>query len=236
MAGYDKKMAENSIYLDIEKNAKLVVKLLAAYYSSNNHAGKMYDNLPQFFLVRPQGFEGENVAVRDSDKLLLGDCIERAKARDGYLGISKFHNPKLSYYWLELSVMPFVLGDEVNDDNKGEFFYIVARFIEFTKQHPGFYGDLTAEIESDKDVTLILSGINHMADQCSSAFKIYPEDKLVSYDATWPVAEVKKLLLSLKDNDQDWCELFFEYLIYVMEKKLVEYGKITTVKTGSIEQ
>ena len=42
---------------------------------------------------------------------------------------------------------------------------------------------------------------------------------LVSYNPNWPVTEVKKLLHSLKENDQDWCEVFFEYLIYVMGKK-----------------
>jgi len=26
-------------------------------------------------------------------------------------------------------------------------------------------------------------------------------------------------LHSLKNNDQEWCELFFEYLIYVMGRK-----------------
>jgi len=212
-------MAVNSIYLDIHKNAKLVERLFSVYYRSNNHAGKMYDDLPEFFLVLPQALDVRNVAVRNSDKILLDDCIERAKARDGYLGVSKFRNSRLDYYWLELSAMPFMLGDAVDDDNKGEFFYIVAKFIEYTKQYPKRYGDLTAEINSDKDIALMLSGINSIADQFSAAIKVYPEEMLVSYNADWPVIEVKKLLLALKDNDHDWCELFFEYLIYVMGKK-----------------
>jgi len=220
MAGDDRKIAANSIYLDVEKNAKSVVRLFAAYFGSDNHIGKIYDDLPKFFLVQPQAFEEENVEVRNSDKLLLDDCINQAKARGGYLAVSKYHNSKLDYYWLELSVMPFMLGDEVNDGNKGKFFYIVAKFIEYTKQHPDFYGDLTAEIDSDKDIALMLSGINNIAEQFSANIKEYTEDMLVSYNNDWPIAEVKKLLLSLKDNDHDWCELFFEYLIYVMGKKL----------------
>ena len=219
MAGDDKDVAVNSIYLDIDKNAKSVVRLFTTYYRSNNHAGKLYDDLPQFFLVQPQAFDGESLAVRNSDKLLLDDCIERAKARDGYLGVSKFRNSKLDYYWLELSVMPFKLGDAVDDDNKGEYFYILTKFIEYTKKYPKLYGDLTAEIDTDKDIVLMLSGIHSIADQFSATVKAYPEEMLVSYNADWPVAEVKKLLLSLKDNDYDWCELFFEYLIYVMGRK-----------------
>jgi hypothetical protein len=36
---------------------------------------------------------------------------------------------------------------------------------------------------------------------------------LVSFNPKWPVSELKKLLQSLKETDQDWCEMFFEYLI-----------------------
>ena len=198
MAGEDREMAASSIYLNVEKNAKLVVRLFAAYYGSNNHTGKIYDDLPDFFLVQPQAFDGKNVAVRDPDKLLLDDCIERAKAREGYLAVSKYHNSKLDYYWLELSVMPFMVGDEVNDDNKDKYFYIVSKFIEYTKQYPNLYGNLTAEVDSDRDIALMLSGINNITDQFGASTKEYAEDMLVSYNTDWLVAEVKKLLLSLK--------------------------------------
>jgi hypothetical protein len=151
--------------------------------------------------------------------LLLDDVIQRAKARNGYISVSKHRNPKLGYYWLELSVMPFMMGDTVSKDNKGEFFYILTKFIEFTKQHPKMYGDLTAEVESDKDILLMLNGIKKMADRLSVSLEIYPENLLVSYNPNWPVTEVQKLLQSLKENDQDWCEMFFEYMMYVMSKK-----------------
>jgi hypothetical protein len=111
------------------------------------------------------------------------------------------------------------MGDPVSKDNKGEFFYILTKFIDFTKKNPRMYGDLTAEIESDKDAALMLDGIGKMASRLSTALKVYPEKMLVSYNPNWPVAEVQKLLLSLKENDQNWCQLFFEYLIYVMGKK-----------------
>ena len=206
-------------YYDVEKNAGLALKLFNAYYREHNHSGKLYEDSPDFFLVKPEVLEGKEIATRGSEKLLLEDCIQRAKARKGYIGVSKHRNPKLGYYWLELSAMPFLLGDAVSKDNKGEFFYILTKFIEYTKQHPKMYGDLTAEIDSDKDAALMLAGISKMASRLGTALGIYPEKMLVSYNANWPVTEVQKLLHSLKENDQDWCEVFFEYLIYVMGKK-----------------
>jgi hypothetical protein len=195
------------------------LKLFNAYFRDHNHSGKIYDDFPNFFLFRPSVLEGKEIATRSSEKLLLDDVIQRAKARSGYIGVSKHQNPKLGYYWLELSAMPFMMGDPVSKDNKGEFFYILTKFIEFTKQHPKMYGDLTAEIESDKDIALMLNGIKKMAGRLRVSLDIYPESMLVSYNPNWPVTEVKKLLQSLKENDQDWCEMFFEYLMYVMSKK-----------------
>jgi len=209
----------NESYCDVEKNAGLVLKLFNAYYRERNHSGKIYDDFPDFFLVKPDVLDGKDIATRGSEKVLLEDCIQRAKARNGFIGVSKHHNPKLGYYWLELSAMPFMMGDPVSKDNKGEFFYILTKFIQFSKQNPKMYGDLTAEIESDKDAALMLEGISKMASRLGTALKIYPEKMLVSYNPSWPVAEVQKLLLSLKENDQNWCQLFFEYLIYVMGKK-----------------
>jgi hypothetical protein len=58
-----------------------------------------------------------------------------------------------------------------------------------------------------------------MASRLSTSLEIYPENMLVSFNPKWPVTEVQKLLHSLKENDQDWCEMFFEYLRYVMSKK-----------------
>jgi len=215
----EKGAAGSPNYNDVEQNGGLVLKLFTSYYRSNNHSGKIYDESPNFFLVKPQVLEGHDIASRGSDKLLLEDCIQRAKARNGYISVSKHRNPKLGYYWLELSVMPFMMGDAVSKDNKGEFFYILTKFIEYTKQNPKVYGDLTAEMESDQDIALMLTGIKKMADRLSTSLEVYPEKMLVSYNPNWPVTEVKKLLHSLKENDQDWCEVFFEYLIYVMGKK-----------------
>jgi hypothetical protein len=212
-------VTENRDYYDVEKNGSLILKLFNTYYRTQIHTGKIYDESPHFFLVKPTMLENLEIATRASDKLLLDDAIQRAKARNGYIGVSKYRNPKLGYYWLELTVMPFMMGDTVGKDNKGEFFYILTQFVEFTKKNPKAYGDLTAEMETDKDIEVMLSGIKKMADRLDVMRKLYPEKMLVSFNPNWPVAEVQKLLHSLKDNDQDWCEVFFEYLIYVMGKK-----------------
>lgn len=209
---------------DVEKNAEAVLaeavlKLFNAYYRDHNHSGKLYDDFPNLFMFKPSVLEGKEIATRSSEKLLLDDVIQRAKARNGYISVSKHRNPKLGYYWLELSVMPFMMGDAVSKENKGEFFYILTKFIEYTKQHPKMYGDLTAEVDSDKDIALMLDGIRKMASRLSVSLDIYPEQMLVSFNPNWPVTEVKKLLQSLKENDQDWCEMFFEYMMYVMGKK-----------------
>lgn len=204
---------------DVEKNGELALKIFNAYYRAHNHSGKIYEEYPDFFMLKAESLEGREIATRSSEKLLLDDCIQRAKARKGFIGVTKHRNPKLGYYWLELSVMPFMLGDPVNKENKGEFFYILTKFINYTKQNPKVYGDLTAEIDSDKDLALMLSEISRMADRLNTTLSLYPEKMLVSFNTAWPVTEVKKLLHSLKDNDQSWCDVFFEYLIYVMGKK-----------------
>ena len=209
----------NRIYYDVEKNAAMVLKLFNTYYRDHNHSGRIYEEFPDFFMFKPIVLDGKEIATRGSEKLLLDDCIQRAKRRNGYISVSKHRNPKLGYYWLELSVMPFMMGDPVGKENKGEFFFILTRFIEFTKQNPRIYGDLTGEIESDKDIALMLNGIARMASRLGTSLEIYPENMLVAYNPKWPVTEVQKLLQSLQDNDQDWCEMFFEYMRYVMGKK-----------------
>lgn len=206
-------------YHDTNKNHDLALKLFNHYYRSLNHTGKLYEEAPDMFLVQPDVLAVNNLATRPSDKLILEDCIQRAHARDGYICVTKFLNPKLNYYWLELNVRPFMLGDEVNENNCSEFFYMLTHFVQFAKQHPTMYGDITEELDSDKDLALMLKEINKMGAKLLPVLKIYPVDKLVSFNSNWPVSEVNKLLMALKGNEQGWCEVFFEYLIYVMGKK-----------------
>lgn len=209
----------NQDYLALDKNQELVLRLFRSYYRAHQNSGKLFDDSPDFFLVSPAVLQGADLMTRASDKLILEDCLHRAQQRQGYIGVSKRRNPKLKYYWLELTVVPFVLGDAVTENNKSEFFYVLSNFIEYTKQHPKTYGDITAEIDSDKDLALMLKEINKLGDQLKALLPVYRQDMLVRFNPNWPVGEVNKLLMTLKDNDQSWCEVFFEYLIYVMGRK-----------------
>ncbi len=146
-------------FLQIDSNQDLALKLFRSYYRSHQTTGKLFEEFPDFFLVKPAILKSTDLMARASDKLILEDCVQRAQARNGYVGVSKWRNPKLNYYWLELSVFPYMLGDEVTQNNQGEFFYLLGQFIEYTKQHPKLYGDLTAEIDSDKDLALMLAEI-----------------------------------------------------------------------------
>lgn len=206
-------------YLNPNKNQEIALKLFNTYYRSHNHTGKIYEELPPVFLVKPEVLMVPDLATRNSDKLILEDCIQRAHARNGYINVSKFYNAKLKYYWLELNVSPFMLGDLVNEQNKGEFFYLLCQFIEYVKSNPNIYGDLTAELDSDKDLALMLKEINKLGDSLKPLLNIFPEEVLVSYNPKWPAMEVNKLLQALKGNELSWCEVFAESLIYVMGRK-----------------
>ena len=206
-------------YSNPDKNKELALKLFSTYYRSHNHTGKLYEDLPDMFLVKPEALMVKDIATRNSDKMILEDCIQRAFARNGYIHVSKFYNPKLNYYWLELNVSPFMLGDSVNENNKSEFFYLLSRFVEYVKNNPSIYGDLTAELDSDKDLALMLKEIIKMGDKLRPLFSRYPEEMLVAFNAKWPPTEVNKLLMALKGNELGWCEVFAESLIYVMGRK-----------------
>ncbi len=205
-------------FLHIENNQDLVLKLFRSYYRSHQTSGKLFDDFPDFFLVKPIVLKDCEFS-RASDKLIVDDCVQRAQERKGYVGVSKWRNPKLNYYWLELSVFPYMLGDEVTDNNQGEFFYVLGQFIEHTKHNPKVYGDLTAGIDSDKDLALMLAEINKRGAKLQSMLPHYPQDMLVRYNPNWPLEKVRKLLKTLKSTDQSWCEVFFEHIIYVMGSK-----------------
>jgi len=206
-------------FYDLENNRELALKVFNSYYRGHTHSGKIFEDFPDFFLVNPEVFDGQEIASRPAEKAMIDETVKRAKARNGYIGVTKHRNPKLGYFWLELTVQPFMLGDAVTENNRGEFFFLITHFIEFTRQNPKKYGDLTADIATDKDLAIMFSEINKMALRLQDVLALYSEDKLVSFNLKWPVAQVKKLLTSLKNSDLEWCELFFEYLIYVMSQK-----------------
>ncbi len=192
-------------YLNPDKNQEIVLNLFNAYYRSQNRTGKTYEDLPNIFLVRPEVLMVKDLATRSADKLILADCIQRAHARNGYINVSRLHNPKLNYYWLELNVSPFMLGDAVNETNKSEFFYLLSRFVEYIKNNPNIYGDLTAELDSDKDLALMLGEINKMGDKLLPLLAHYSEETLVAFNPKWPPSDVNKLLMALKGNELSGC-------------------------------
>ncbi len=209
----------NTDYLNPNKNHELVIKLFNTYYRSHNHTGKIYEELPKYFLVKPEVLMVPDLATRNSDKLILEDCIQRAHARNGYITVSKYFNPKLNYYWLELNVCPYMLGDVVNEQNKSGFYYVLSRFIDFIMVNPKIYGDLKSETDADKDLALMISEIKKLGSALDLALASFPEEVMVSYNAKWPPSEVNKLLNSMKGSEMEWCDLFAESLIYVMGKK-----------------
>jgi len=206
-------------YFLVDKNQDVVLRLFRAYYRAHQNSGKLFDDFPDFFMVKPIVLKDADLVTRASDKLILDDCVLHAQERQGYVGVNKQKNPKLNYYWLELTVMPFMLGDSITENNKNAFFFVLCNFIEYTKQHPKTYGDITAEIDSDKDLALMLKEINKQGDKLKALLPLYAQEMLVRFNMNWPITEVNKLLMTLRDNDQSWCEVFFEYLIYVMGRK-----------------
>lgn len=214
----------NQDYFLVDKNQDLVLRLFRSYYRAHQNSGKLFDDFPDFFMVKPIVLKDADLTTRASDKLILEDCIHRAQERQGYVGVTKRKNPKLSYYWLELTVLPFMLGDPVNENNQSEFFFVLSNFIQFTKEHPKTYGDITAEIDSDKDLALMLKEINKQGDKLKGLLSVYSLEMLARFNPNWPISDVNKLLMGLKDNDQSWCEVFFEYLIYVMGRKAKSGG------------
>lgn len=214
----------NQDYFLVDRNQDLVLRLFRAYYRAHQNSGKLFDDFPEFFMVKPIVLKDADLTTRSSDKLILDDCIHRAQERQGYVGVTKRKNPKLNYYWLELTVLPYMLGDAVTENNQNEFFFVLSNFIEYTKQHPKTYGDITAEIDSDKDLALMLKEINKQGDKLKGLLPVYQQEMLVRFNINWPITEVNKLLMTLKDNDQSWCEVFFEYLIYVMGRKAKSGG------------
>lgn len=203
-------------YLDVEHNQTAVLHLFRSYFRSHQASGKLFDDFPDFFLVKPIVLKDPELATRASDKLILEDCVQRAQQRNGYVGVSKWRNPKLNYYWLEMAVFPFMLGDEVTQNNEAEFYYLLQQFIAYTQTHPKVYGDLVADAQGDADVALMLNGIAQRAARLSKTAGPYPIEQLLRFNPNWPLTEVKKLLHALKGSELDWCELFFEHIMYVI--------------------
>ena len=209
----------NPAYFNVDHNHELVLKFFTSYYKMHINSGKLMDEAPQFFLIRPDVLGDVSFVTRSSDKVIINDCLVHARERNGYVGVIKHRNPKLQYCWLELIQMPFMLGDPISENNKAQFFYLLSRFVEYVKLNPKMYGDLMAEIDSDKDMALMFREINKIGEEINPLLQIYKIEQLVAINPNWPPQEVKKMLESLQGNDMEWCEVFYECLMYVMSRK-----------------
>lgn len=207
----------NAVF-DVEKNAQFALQLFNAYYRTPDPSGKTYLDFPDFLLVKPGVLEAIGLAIHSQEKKLLSDCQSKAQARNGLVGVSKYFDEEFGYHWIKLSAYPFMLGDEI-DEKKAEFFSVLNKFIDFTKNNPSVYGDLTAESETDNGIALMLSDIKKCGAKLDGKLKNYSESQLISYNPNWPAEEVKKLLAALESDDYNWNQLFLEHLRFVMRKK-----------------
>ncbi len=69
----------NQDYFQIEKNQELVLRLFRSYYRAHQNSGKLFDDLPNFFLVKPIDLKDADLTTRASDKLIIDDCVNRAQ-------------------------------------------------------------------------------------------------------------------------------------------------------------
>ncbi len=209
----------NPDYYRPEKNRELVLRLFYFHYRVHVHSGGIYEATPDFFLVNPEVLDTMDIASRAADRQMIQECARRAASRSGHVAVVKRYNPKLNYYWLELMVMPFVLGDAVTEHNEKCLYFVLSHFAEHASQTPALYGDLAAELKSDKDLALMLKEIDRRSKEMCSWANIYPDDQLVRFDRDWPLAEVHRLLAILGNNSPGWCELFSETVSYMMQHR-----------------
>jgi len=207
----------DSAIFDVEKNDLLARQIFHAYYRTPDPSGAIYRTFPEFFLVKQQLFDDALLAFNKHERPLIESYKRLSELRSGWVGITQYFDKKSSYHWIKYSVYPFMLGD-ADADYQDEFFYLLNQFVLFTQQNPTVYGDLTEDASSDNDVALMLAAIRRQASTMDKKLQYYPSTMLLSFDASWPSAQVKMLLAALEVNQQSWNHLFLEHLRYVMRK------------------
>ncbi|MDH2918398.1 MAG: hypothetical protein PXX73_04300, partial [Sideroxydans sp.] len=202
---------------DVEKNDGLAKQIFHAYYRTPDASGEIYRTFPEFFLIKPDVLDDSLLAFNKQELPLIANARSRATSRTGYLGVSKYFDENFAYHWIKIAAYPVVLSD-LNTHQQDEFFYLLNKFVQFTQQNPNVYGDLTADAASDNAVALMLRSIAQQARAFEEKLQHYPLHMLLSFDASWPTAQVKTLLAALEINEQSWNHLFLEHLRYVMRK------------------
>ncbi len=207
-----------SIFFDLKNNQAETTKVLNLYFRTHLHATKFYLAVPEFFLVSPTALESV-IPDWESDKLIFKECAELARARNGNVAVFKRTNAGLSHCWFELMPMPFKLGDALNEHSSGILYHLVREFLRFAGEYPERYGDMRTGLERDADLALILREVNSKADELNQLLDYYVLSDLVSFDAKWPLGQLKHLLSLLNNSSCPWSDLLFEHLMDCMSKK-----------------
>ena len=103
-------VAKQNFVTTWKKNAGVALKIFTLLISVSTIIQEKYTTTcPDFFLVKPGVLEGKELATKKSEKLLLEDCIQRAKARNGYVSVFQISQSKT---WLLLAG---IVGDAFHD-------------------------------------------------------------------------------------------------------------------------
>lgn len=205
-------------FFDVEKNAQFALQVFEAYFCTPDATGKTYAAFPDFFLIKPHALDVMKFSMHHHEEQLLLTTRLQALERGGYIGVTKYFDQEFGYHWIRFSPFPFRLGDAVSK-NHPEFYALLIRFINFTKDNDSIYGDLTSPGTEYPAMHALLRDSGVRAAHLNEKLERYSEAQLLSYDPLWPRTEVRKLLDTLKRNDEGGYYVFMEYLRQAMRKQ-----------------
>lgn len=206
---------DSEVLFDEDKNAQFALQVFETYFRTPDATGKTYAAFPDFFLIKPHVLDAMKFPMHRHEEQLLLAAKFKALERGGYIGVTKYFDEEFGYHWIKFSPFPFHLGDEVSE-NQAEYYFLLRRFIDFTKHDNRVYGDLSSPDESHQEMRALLRDVTERAGHLQEKLKQYPEAKLLSYDSMWPRSEVRKLLDTLKKNDEGGHRVLTEYLRQAM--------------------
>lgn len=68
----------------------------------------------------------------------------------------------------------------------------------------------------------MLNDIRHRAKGIERMANAYEDHMLIAFDPGWPLEQVNKLLVTLNENRQGWCQVLFEYILHVISTRNTE--------------
>lgn len=210
--------SETIKFFDVNKNGILIRKILNNYFEGKRSLTLLPLDCPDFILSRTEH------VIRFKSNLFsahknIGDCIEKAIARNGYIGIMIYTNKKLDYFWLEFVEFPFVIGDAVSSVNIDAMFYLLNDFINFSINNPVIYGNIITGIDDDKDLKMMIGQIRKRADNFTELTKDYELNHLCKSQNWLTFSQVTKLLSSVKTAIDPWSDLIVEHFLNILWKR-----------------